>query len=96
MLKNATINGKKHWVISEEEYSVLVNLAATAGIMYAGKVDEKKLPWPTFEGQILPEMVEKFIETHDLDYQTYEDDLKRFVEDAFAPILRKTKKTTKK
>lgn len=48
MLKNATINGKKHWVISEEEYSVLVNLAATAGIMYAGKVDEKN-----YRGQLL-------------------------------------------
>ncbi|SGO71649.1 Uncharacterised protein [Mycobacterium tuberculosis] len=74
----------------------MVNLAATAGIMYVGEVDGKKLPWPTFEGRILPAMVEKFIETHDLEYGTYEEDLKRFVEDALAPTLRETKTTTEK
>lgn len=95
-MRKVSIQGEGHWLISEEEYSVLVNLAATAGIMYVGEVDEKKLPWPTFEGRILPAMVEKFIETHDLEYGTYEEDLKRFVEDAFAPILQKAVKTTRR
>lgn len=95
-MRKVTIKGKKHWVISEYEYSVLVNLAATAGIMYVNEVDEKKLLSPAFEGRVLPPMVKTFTELHDLDNQTYEEDLKRFVEDAFAPILRKSGKTVEK
>lgn len=70
-------------------YSVLVNLAATVGIMYATQeIDENKLPWPAFEEKLLPEMVRQFIKTHEVFSDTYEEEIKRFAEEALEPVRR--------